>query len=80
MSKNASQSDRPGNNKNDSLLITVREVASLLQISERSVWRLVTTKRIIPPIYIGRLARWRRADIIRWIHEGCPSNETPVSR
>ena len=44
-------------------MIDVREVASILSISIRSVWRLVATGELPQPVRFGRSARWRLADI-----------------
>jgi prophage regulatory protein len=48
-------------------MIDVREVASILSISTRSVWRLVATGELPQPVRFGRSARWRLADIEAWI-------------
>jgi excisionase family DNA binding protein len=49
-------------------LLTSKEAADLLQISEQTlrVWR--STKRyMIPSIQVGRCVRYRRTDLIAWI-------------
>jgi predicted DNA-binding transcriptional regulator AlpA len=53
-------------------LLTVREVAVRLRISERSVWRLLSKQAIVPPLRIGGVLRWRESDIIRWLDQNCP--------
>ncbi len=53
-------------------LMTVFEVARVLRISTRSVWRLVTSSKLVEPIRIGGSIRWRRADLQDWIARGCP--------
>jgi excisionase family DNA binding protein len=53
-------------------LITAAELARLMQISQRTVWRLVSADRIIPPIRIGGNTRWRLDEVERWIVDGCP--------
>ncbi len=66
------------NSPNDlGLLIDVAEVARILNISQRSVWRLRSAGDIVPPIRIGHLVRWRRVDIIEWINQGCPPARKP---
>lgn len=47
-------------------LLTAREVAQVLRISERSVWRLCSEKKIPSPLHVGGAARWMKADIERW--------------
>lgn len=54
------------------LLISVREVAKMLGISTRSVWRLHSIGKIIAPVRIGGAVRWRQDELKRWINEGCP--------
>ena len=49
-------------------LLTVPEVAELLQVSEWSVKALVRQGRI-PVVRIGRSVRFRPADLERWVHE-----------
>lgn len=46
------------------LLIDVREVARLLGISVRSVWRMTSRGDLPPPVRLGRSVRWKRASII----------------
>ena len=53
-------------------LIGAREVANLLSCSVRNVYRLVEAERMPKPVRIGRMTRWQRAEIERWIAEGCP--------
>jgi excisionase family DNA binding protein len=53
------------------LLLTVDEVAQLLGLSRRTVWRLRSTGRIPAPVRIGRSVRWRRADVDEWISARC---------
>ena len=54
------------------LLITAEEVAGMLDISTRTLWRLVSGKRIVAPLKIGGSTRWRRAEIETWVAAGCP--------
>ncbi len=57
----------------ESALLTVREVARLLNVGERSVWRWSDVGLMPPPIAIGRSRRWRwTEDLQPWIHAGCP--------
>lgn len=48
-------------------LLTVNDVAKLLKLSTRSVWRLVKAKTIVEPIRIGGSIRWRPSDVATWI-------------
>ena len=53
-------------------LITVTELAELLGASVRTVWRKESTGHLPAPVRIGGLVRWRRAEIMQWIEDGCP--------
>lgn len=54
------------------MLLTARQVADLLQLSVRSVWRLRSAGALPHEIRIGAAVRWRRDEISRWIDKGCP--------
>ena len=64
----------PGNDNHR--LVDVSQVAKILDVSERTVWRLRSGRQIPAPIRIGGLVRWRRSDIIAWIEADCrPPNK-----
>jgi predicted DNA-binding transcriptional regulator AlpA len=49
-------------------LITVRDVARRLSISERTVWRWTALGLLPPPVHPhARSTRWRAADIERYL-------------
>lgn len=49
-------------------LLDVRQVAELLGLSERSVWRMAACDELPRPVRIGaRLQRWRLTDLERWL-------------
>lgn len=51
-------------------LLSVTDVANLLKVSRRSVWRWAQQGSLPAPVRIGRRAvRWRRKDILRAIGE-----------
>jgi excisionase family DNA binding protein len=54
------------------LLIDTRTFARLLNISPRHVCRLLDEKAIPGPVRLGRLLRWRLAEILEWIEADCP--------
>lgn len=48
--------------------LTVRQVAGLLQVHVRTVWRMAAAGEIPKPITIGRkTVRWRASDIQRFL-------------
>jgi excisionase family DNA binding protein len=49
------------------LLLKVDQVALMLGLSERTVWRLVETGEIPRPIKLGRSVRWSRSTIERFV-------------
>lgn len=55
------------------LLIDLRAVAKLLNISERTVWGMADEGRMPKPIKIGRIARWRQEEIQAWVRAGAPA-------
>lgn len=48
-------------------LLAVAEVAELLNVQPRHIYRLVSERRI-PYIKLGKLLRFELATIIEWIH------------
>jgi predicted DNA-binding transcriptional regulator AlpA len=44
-------------------MFPLREVARMLAISPRSVWRLVATQDLAPPVKVRRSARWFESDV-----------------
>lgn len=58
-------------------LLDVKAVALLLGgCSTRHVYRLADSGRMPPPIRLGSLVRWRRAELEAWIGAGCPSQHS----
>jgi len=48
-------------------LLRATEVARLLRISVRQVWKLTSSGQLPSPIEIGRSTRWRDSDVQRVI-------------
>ena len=53
------------------VLIDAEEFADKLGISVRTLWRLLSGRKIPDPVRIGRNTRWRLQEIERWIDDGC---------
>jgi excisionase family DNA binding protein len=51
-----------------SLLIRVEEVATLMGVSERTIWRRVSEKKFVAPVSVGSCTRWRRSDVEAFIN------------
>ena len=62
-----------GNPTSDAALLDVGGVASLLRCSKRHIFRMADGGKMPRPIRLGRLLRFNKAAIERWISEGCPS-------
>ena len=54
------------------VLIPAEEVAAMLGVSERTLWRLLSAGKLPQPVRIGRSTRWRAAEVREWIERGCP--------
>ncbi len=55
------------------VLLDVRQVAALLGVSTRTVYRLADSGLMPRPVRLGALVRWPRAAVEEWIAAGCPS-------
>lgn len=51
----------------ESTLLTPKELAELLGVSIRSIWRRINDGTIPEPVRIGRLVRWHRQTIENWL-------------
>jgi excisionase family DNA binding protein len=58
--------------ENQPQLISTSEVAKMLGVSARTVYRLKDGGRLPMPVSIGSLVRWSRRSIEEWIEVGCP--------
>lgn len=59
----------------EALLITAEELAPMLNVSERTLWRLLSAGKLPEPVRLGRLTRWSLDRVKEWIVEGCPGLE-----
>jgi len=48
-------------------------IAELLGCSSRHVRRMADSGAMPRPLHLGRLVRWRKADVDSWLAAGCPS-------
>jgi predicted DNA-binding transcriptional regulator AlpA len=56
-------------------LVTAVEVAKLLHVSTRTLWRLRSGGQMPQPVRLGGAVRWRIEDIKNWIAAGCPAEQ-----
>ncbi len=54
----------------DLAFLTASDVAELLAVSTRTVWRLESAGRIPKAHRLGRIPRWNQADLLRWRDNG----------
>ncbi|MBN1436182.1 MAG: helix-turn-helix domain-containing protein [Sedimentisphaerales bacterium] len=53
-------------------MLTVNHIATLLDCSPRTVYRLIDQKSIPQPVKFGRIIRWPKEPFMQWITDGCP--------
>lgn len=61
-------------------LLTVPQVAKLIGLAPRTVWKMIAEGRIPEPIRVGRYVRFKASEVDRWIKTGCPNREALESR
>jgi predicted DNA-binding transcriptional regulator AlpA len=55
-----------------SMMLTAKQVAQVLNISERSVWRMKSAGLLPRCVVLGGMVRWVRSELLKWIDKGCP--------
>jgi excisionase family DNA binding protein len=59
---------------NETLMMTIPQVAEALQCSDRHIANLRKRGQIPQPATVGmRNVRWLRRQILEWIENGCPA-------
>lgn len=53
------------------IAISARELAQMLGVSLRQIWRLKSADRLPKAIKLGGSVRWNRQEIIDWFEAGC---------
>ena len=62
-------------------LITLRDLAALLQVSTRQIYLMADDGRLGPArVQIGRAVRFRRREVESWIAAACPSRNEWVAQ
>lgn len=54
------------------LLLTVGDMAAILKVSVRTVWRLRSAHKLPESIEFGGSVRWKGEEVRKWIGDGCP--------
>lgn len=68
--------ETPGARITGAALLDAKQVAATLAVSVRHVRRLADGGDLPRPVRLGKLIRWRRQEIERWIAAGCPRSES----
>ena len=55
----------------ETMLATADEVAAMLGVSTRTVWRLLSSGQLVEPVRLGGSVRWRLDEVRQWINNGC---------
>jgi len=55
----------------DLQMISADDLAAILKISKRTLWRLLSSKGLPEPTRFGKCVRWRRGIMEQWIDKGC---------
>jgi excisionase family DNA binding protein len=58
--------------ESEPLLISADELARLLGVSARTIWRRLSSGDLLEPVHFGGVTRWRREEVKNWVAEGCP--------
>jgi excisionase family DNA binding protein len=58
-------------------MIGVKQLAELLGVSGRQVYRMVADGLMPPPVRLGGCLRWDLVAIEQWIECGCPKASNP---
>jgi len=58
----------------EKLLVTSREAASLLSVSERTLWSITAPRGPIPAIRLGKAVRYAVDDLLAWIEKASKSH------
>lgn len=55
------------------VLYTANDLAKLLQVSRRQVWRMEADGRLPKAVRLGNLTRWSKRLIECWLADRCPT-------
>jgi excisionase family DNA binding protein len=64
--------ESPLTDTQEPLLIAADELARLMQISRRTLWRLRSAGELPEPVRLGGTVRWRLEEVRDWVAMGCP--------
>jgi prophage regulatory protein len=70
------QNQKEARNVREALAVCARELAGMLDVSLRQVWRLNSAGKLPKPVRLGGSVRWARQEVLDWFDAGCPDRKT----
>ena len=66
-----------GDSDEGPMLLDMKQVAEMLNVSERTVWSYSNCGAMLRPIKFGggRAVRWPANELKQWVKAGCPTHE-----
>lgn len=64
--------ESPSEERLGPVVVTAGQLAIMLQVSKRTLWRMRSAGQLPSPMRVGGIVRWRLDDVLRWIAAGCP--------
>jgi len=74
------QNQKKARSVQEALAISARELAQMLGVSLRQIWRLNASGKLPRPLRLGGSVRWDRDEILRWFKDGCPDRRAWEAR
>ncbi len=53
------------------VVVTAAQLAIMLQVSKRTLWRMRSAGTLPSPMRVGGIVRWRLDDVTKWLSESC---------
>jgi predicted DNA-binding transcriptional regulator AlpA len=72
----AKQKEEQVNHPQQPLAISAKELAAMLGVSLRQVWRLDSSGMLPNKIRLGGSCKWIRSEIMSWLEHGCPDRQS----
>jgi prophage regulatory protein len=69
------QNQKKAKNVRENLAVCARELAAMLDVSLRQVWRLNASGKLPRPVRLGGSVRWSRQEILDWFSQQCPDRQ-----
>jgi len=70
------QNQKKARSVREALAVRARELAEMLNVSLRQIWRLNASGKLPRPIRLGGSVRWDREEVQRWFEASCPDRRS----